>query len=206
VSAESRAAFSAHGARAVCRLCLPERAAYADGALARALDDAGFAAYRRAVVEASTAAVYQEEDARLQRTVAALRAELAAGGAAARHRLRIAEEVLCLRCPRCGQAFVDFSGCFALTCGRCAAGFCGYCLEDCGADAHAHVARCPHNSAPGRDVFGSTDIFARAQADRRARALAAYLAAHVRDPAERAAVLESVAGDLADLGIPTPPP
>ena len=34
------------------------------------------------------------------------------------------------RCPRrdCQQAFVDFEGCFALTCSRCTNAFCAYCL------------------------------------------------------------------------------
>ena len=26
-----------------------------------------------------------------------------------------------IKCPRCSQAFVDFTGCFALSCSRCAA-------------------------------------------------------------------------------------
>jgi len=59
-------------------------------------------------------------------------------------RMEVVDEILTLRCPRpnCRAAFVDFDGCFALTCGRCRAGFCGWCLADCGADAHGHVARC----------------------------------------------------------------
>jgi hypothetical protein len=200
----ARGAFAASGARAVCRLCLPARTAYADGALARALDDDGFALYRRAVVEASTAAVYQEVEARLQRCIAEVRAEAARDGAgerARRHRLHIAEHILCLHCPRCGQAFVDFAGCFALTCSRCACGFCAYCLADCGDDAHTHVAACAFNAAPGRDVFGTPELFQRAQNERRARALAAYLAEHVPDEAERAAVRASIAGELAGLGM-----
>ncbi|CAM9172515.1 unnamed protein product, partial [Ectocarpus fasciculatus] len=65
------------------------------------------------------------------------------------------ENVLTPRCPRpeCRMAFVDFDGCFALTCGnaRCRAGFCAWCFKDCGDDAHAHVAHCPEGN---RDVFG----------------------------------------------------
>ena len=38
-----------------------------------------------------------------------------------------------------------FSGCAAIRCsGACTASFCGWCLADCGRDAHAHVANCPH--------------------------------------------------------------
>lgn len=66
-------------------------------------------------------------------------------------RLRIVDEVLTLRCPRCGMAFIDFDGCFAITCtyGSCRCSFCAWCLQDCGKDAHAHVLHCSESSAPG---------------------------------------------------------
>ena len=44
----------------------------------------------------------------------------------------------------------------ALTCGQCNAGFCGWCLADCGNDAHNHVARCSAKP-PGADVYYATD-------------------------------------------------
>jgi len=52
--------------------------------------------------------------------------------------------ILCLACPACGQVFEDFSGCAALACSRagCGRAFCGFCLADCGGDAHAHVRAC----------------------------------------------------------------
>ena len=31
--------------------------------------------------------------------------------------------------------------------GGCGCAFCGWCLEDCGADSHAHVAACPYRVA-----------------------------------------------------------
>jgi hypothetical protein len=54
-------------------------------------------------------------------------------------RNRVVEEILTLHCPRCAQAFFDFEGCFALKCSKCPCNFCGWCLEDCGKDAHPHV-------------------------------------------------------------------
>jgi hypothetical protein len=45
--------------------------------------------------------------------------------------------------------------CCTLTCKRCRCNFCAWCLEDCGADAHAHVANCWHNLAPSRNLFAS---------------------------------------------------
>ena len=61
----------------------------------------------------------------------------------------IHDRILTLKCPRCEAAFVDFNGCFALACHRCQCGFCAYCLADCGGDAHAHVAACPHGLQDG---------------------------------------------------------
>jgi hypothetical protein len=72
-----------------------------------------------------------------------------------RHRDHICG-LLELSCPRCKRRFFDFDGCFALTCsgnGGCGCGFCAYCLEDCGADAHKHVAACPHR--PARQPSGN---------------------------------------------------
>mmetsp|Transcript_24672 Transcript_24672/g.61913 ORF Transcript_24672/g.61913 Transcript_24672/m.61913 type:complete len:126 (-) Transcript_24672:136-513(-) len=57
--------------------------------------------------------------------------------------LQIVDEILTMRCPRCSQAFVDFSDCAALTCSRCHAAICAFCQTDCGRDAHAHVRNCP---------------------------------------------------------------
>ena len=63
------------------------------------------------------------------------------------------ESMLNLKCPRCKSVFVgtEVSGCMALTCGTAGggAGFCGWCQEDCGADAHDHAARCPEVAAAG---------------------------------------------------------
>ena len=49
-------------------------------------------------------------------------------------RCHIVDRILTLQCPRCNAAFLDFNGCFALTCHRCRCGFCAYCLADCGND------------------------------------------------------------------------
>eukprot|EP00599_Poterioochromonas_sp_BG-1_P007046 CAMPEP_0173142332 /NCGR_PEP_ID=MMETSP1105-20130129/6029_1 /TAXON_ID=2985 /ORGANISM="Ochromonas sp., Strain BG-1" /LENGTH=1951 /DNA_ID=CAMNT_0014055711 /DNA_START=962 /DNA_END=6817 /DNA_ORIENTATION=- len=70
-------------------------------------------------------------------------------------RLHIIDEIFTLKCPRCRQAFVDFDGCFALTCTKrgCGAAFCAWCLADCGTDAHSHVAHCHYNAT--RSVYGN---------------------------------------------------
>jgi hypothetical protein len=114
-------------------------------------------------------------------------------------RMYVEERILTLACPRCGQAFVDFDGCFALTCSRDKAAFCAYCLEDCGADAHRHVASCPHNTAKARSVHASSEIFEEAQRRRRVRMLKEYLAP--LGAADKAAVLEDCAASFKALGI-----
>ena len=95
-------------------------------------------------------------------------------------RKRIVEDVLTLRCPRprCKMAFLDFNGCCALTCGnnQCNAGFCAWCLHDCGADAHAHVASCP-SLPPGKSgVWASEEEWKAAQAGRKSKIIDRMLA------------------------------
>ena len=87
----------------------------------------------------------------------------------------VREEVLNCKCPRCGQVFVNFEGCFALKCSRCPCAFCGWCLCDSGSDdAHDHVRTCQHKP-PGADVFFGTEIqFEQAVRNRRIRLLRAY--------------------------------
>lgn len=122
----------------------------------------------------------------------------------------IREDVLTLACPRCRQAFLDFSGCFALTCSRagCGAGFCAYCLTDCGNDAHAHVANCDLN--PGNGVFGDAAQFEEVQRQRRTRLLGERLAAIAADGDggggnEVLAVIDGLLVDLVELRIDAPP-
>lgn len=93
-----------------------------------------------------------------------------------RHRQYIVNRILTLACPRCSQAFVDFTGCFALTCAsqRCGATFCAYCLLDCGSDAHAHVESCAYNKGRG-DLYGRFEEFVEHQKQRKARKVEAYL-------------------------------
>ena len=116
------------------------------------------------------------------------------------HRKHIVEQLLTLQCPRCSQAFVDFEGCFALTCGRCRGAFCAWCLVDCGVDAHRHVAHCRHNRAPGRAVFGTAEQFVASQKERREQAVRQYieqLPAHI----DRAQLRAACAQDWRELGL-----
>ena len=114
-----------------------------------------------------------------------------------RMRCHVIDRILTLKCPRCEAAFLDFNGCFALTCHRCRCGFCAYCLHDCGRDAHNHVGSCPSNRTG--DIYGSFEIFERAQRDRRERMALEYLG--TLDAALRVQVIDSCAQEFSDLGI-----
>jgi hypothetical protein len=115
------------------------------------------------------------------------------------HRKHIVDKLLTLGCPRCGQAFVDFTGCLALTCGRCRAAFCAWCLVDCGSDAHRHVASCHHSLANGQ-VFASADLFTQCQRRRCERLVRDYLAALPASIDKKALVL-ACRRDFEDLAI-----
>ena len=75
-----------------------------------------------------------------------------------------------LKCQACGQAFVDFDGCFALRCSRCLAGLCAWCGKSCANQTVAHdhvrppaltelmVGSCGFTHFPGIDSFTSSYI------------------------------------------------
>ena len=128
-----------------------------------------------------------------------------------RARLHITEKILNCCCPRCGQVFADFTNCFALRCSRCPCAFCAWCLEDCGEDAHEHVANCPYNTTQAQRVavdgevaelprhWGTQAQFEAAQAVRRRRQLREYL--DTLDEDVRGAVVRALEPELRGLGI-----
>ena len=50
----------------------------------------------------------------------------------------------------------------------CNAAFCAWCLQDCGDDAHRHVAHCKMNTNPG-DPFGTLEEFQNHHKERKRR-------------------------------------
>jgi hypothetical protein len=178
----------------VCREEIGERA------VAEHTRREAFEAYKRAQTAALTHLIQhraeREMEGRLQNELARLARMSEEEREVLRHRNHLANEVLTLHCPReaCHQAFVDFTGCFALTCSRCACGFCAMCLQDCGADAHAHVRGCVG------EYFGSLEALNERWRARRTAQARAYLAA-IRDEAMRGKVRAACARDFADLGV-----
>jgi hypothetical protein len=128
--------------------------AWSNADLARALSEAQFAAYIDKLRAVSENRVLVEQLQRHQADLAAqerlLRGEMARDEEIAAHRRHITNNLLCLRCPRCKQVFVDFVNCFALDVRQMWCWFCAWCLHDCGEDAHRHVNNCAHNTTQPR--------------------------------------------------------
>ena len=123
------------------------------------------------------------------------------------HTKDIEETILNLACPRCHQVFVDFAGCAALTCSRegCGCGFCALCLEDCGGDAHAHVAKCEYRPRRMNNVyFTNANDFKGVQRARRERMLRSYFATKVKKTLHKS-LYEELRKQLQDLGIEPDP-
>ena len=102
-------------------------------------------------------------------------------------RNKIHEDILTQKCPRCKKAFLDFDGCFALKCSNCPCAFCGWCLADCGNDAHSHVKDCRHKL--NKDTyFGTEQEFKTAMRKKMTAELQAYLIG--LEPVQRDGVLK----------------
>lgn len=150
-------------------------------------------AARERVLEARLAAEFAQQQAELKR-----RMEEQAASRIAPVRNLIIDKVLTLACPRCGMAFVDFTGCLALTCSRdtCKAAFCGVCLHDGGTDAHAHVRSCEFTN---RDLFasqGQVPVLQNKWRTGRIRHILLDLS-----PELKRDVLASLANELRDVGL-----
>lgn len=117
-------------------------------------------------------------------------------------RNKIVEEILTLACPRCSQAFVDFEGCFSIRCSACQCSFCGWCLADCGSDAHPHVLECKMKHKESDSYFGSKQQFDEVHQLRRNKALVAFLKDLTIE--EREKVTTALENDLMDLGLTVP--
>ena len=110
-------------------------------------------------------------------------------------------ELLNDKCPRCQAVFLDFTGCCALTCPRCNCGFCAWCLQDCGADAHQHVAGCRSNLAPGRSVFATEALWHQGRVKRRHEAAWELLSSLPREGGVARLVVAATRAELEEVGL-----
>ena len=204
ISAENRGRFKAHGSKLVCQLCLH---VFQDNVTAAHLGAEAFGRYLAAREEVVAVDAFRNAEANFKVRLESMRNEIATAAARdqrlARHRLHIAENILTLKCPRagCNQAIFDFEACIAITCSNCQCGFCGWCLADCGRDAHPHVKQCP--SAPARHrggYHGTLAEFNAVHVEKRRTEVARYLREQVLE-GDRDRVKKAIALDLGDLGI-----
>jgi len=194
---------------------------FPEATLAALASPDAFEAHLAAIVRSREAAVVAELEAGYEARLAAAQAAAAAahanvggfGGdisvqapreaaALAAVRRRLVDELLTARCPSCRAAFLDFAGCFALSCSRCGVAFCGWCLSACGADAHPHVRDCAAKPPGHRqgDLFGTVEEFEVVQRRRMTAGLRALLGSFP-DALFRAAVLDACRVDLEGVGI-----
>ncbi len=119
------------------------------------------------------------------------------------HVKKIQETIFNLKCPRCSTAFLEFTGCAAVTCETCNAGFCGLCLQDCGNDSHAHVRVCEKNPIKN-EFFVSEAALRKAHKEMRTQKLKIYLdtiRTQVESPSIMDSILRAIRRDLIDLEI-----
>ena len=181
-----------------------QAAPFSDWDLARALPCAAHAAYTQARVRLLEDRLAQAKDEEVRAEVAAELQRLEALGERERKvleaRKHLTDRILNHSCPRCGQVFVDFTGCVALACSGCPSGFCGWCMADAGRDAHAHVEQCLERPAGLQDPhFAPFAVWERHHRERRAQRTAQYLRLLPREI--RAEVAGQIQQQLRDLGL-----
>lgn len=112
-------------------------------------------------------------------------------------RLQIIDEILTLKCPNpdCRKAFMDFEGCFALSCFVCGTTFCAWCFY-WDTDVHSHVASCREASRSG--LFHEPEVFNQHHKERKSRLIAEKLALERPEVRSRAFIL--LEEQLLDIG------
>jgi hypothetical protein len=188
-----------------------ETPAFSDAEVARHCNDAVFVIYtdaKKKLVEARLAEqIGAEERDRMDAELERLRKMTDEEREVEKERRHI-EDMLNLKCPRCKMVFVDFTNCAALTCGKagCGCGFCAWCQEDCGDDAHQHVANCPVKPRGADTYYDTKDEFMLVQRRRQRAAITAYLRDDVKRDIQprvaeacRVVLTGAEMGDICDL-------
>jgi len=186
--------------------CAPPPSPYTDQIIASSTDDKVFNRYmkgKKALLEAELAAKNEKVvKERVERELEDMKRLSEREREVRTHANHIRESILTVRCPypNCGQVFVDFSGCFALSCSRCRKHFCGWCLSVAvNNDAcHTHVRQCA-SKLSNDPYYGRVEEFEESNNRRRVVALRVYLSSLSDDLSRE--VVEAVRRDLYDLGI-----
>jgi interleukin-1 receptor-associated kinase 4 len=166
---------------------------------------------RRRVAESALARERHADELQALRDSMLLDREVKLASSVQRHRLRIIDDILTLKCPHCSVAMLDFDGCFSVEhrsdgaqqqgCGR---HFCGWCLnpfEGSGA-CHAHVKMCARAPARNRGSYhGSKEEFHQVQSETRRLRVLDYLQRNVSTDEEKQRLCQALVRDLTDLAI-----
>lgn len=199
----SRGTFIKNKGNILCVFCF---GSYEDRDVAKVCRKGSYNLYRQACNELLVAEVIKEQQAKHQALMDEFRRAVEQRGRTCeaivyRHRLHIVDTILTLHCPHvnCNVAFLDWDGCFAVTCNACNSSFCGWCLTDQGRDAHPHVKACPQSLQPG-GYFGTQEQFNQVHRQRRTNEIQSYLAS-IHDVQLRNEVSKAIMKDLQDLGI-----
>jgi hypothetical protein len=189
---EDRSKFVKNQCSIVCCICRSNP--FSDREVFAFVDDATFAIISQARADVVELQAYNKAKTEFQSKVEEMRNELMRLQGESerrihRHRLHICENIFTLKCPRCERAFIDFEPdhCLALKC-DCTSPpnqFCGWCLKDCGSDAHPHVRTCPKNLTPGNLFASSPEQFMTAHRARMCAAVSDYLNTLPKDDANQ---------------------
>ena len=112
---------------------------------------------------------------------------------------QIQEDILNMKCPRCHLVFHAFDGCFALKCRSCGCAFCAWCLQDCGKDAHSHVAKCKFRTSADA-LYGTEAEFRECHRVRKIRLIKHYMKQFPLETKDL--LLEKIKPFLVDLNYP----
>jgi len=182
---------------------------FADGALAALVPQDAFDEYLHIRIKVAEKDIQDQMEKENSGKIEELKVKLASATGAGeqleldKHRLKIIDDIFTLKCPRCKLAFLDYSGCSAVSCAGCKCGFCSFCLEDCGTDAHQHFytngSKCPNDGGP---IFVEPAQWQARQRKRKGGLLCKYLASVPE--ALRKKLADLCAPDAKDLGVAMP--
>jgi hypothetical protein len=196
--------FMKQDCKIACRFCTDTVTLFPEPAIAAHVSEVTFARYlqTRDRLKAELAVkTFAEEKAARDRAMTEQQRRVET------HRAFVKENILIIRCPRsaCKNPIVmsrDFSDCFALSCSYCTCKICGWCLADCGRDAHPHVRVCAESQNPGEIYVArgkqKQSEFYRVRNDKRNAAVDCYIATKV-DESDKVEVRRLVTKDLAEL-------
>jgi hypothetical protein len=207
IGSEYNKHFKDHDMKIVCEMCrvntnVSERtiSKYTDKDVICHVSEETFEKYRKACFDIIHVKAANETEIRLKKQFDE-QPKKQKNDNISKHRNHIIENILTLKCPSCDVAFLDFTGCFALTCNNCDDNFCGWCLESCGDmdTCHKHVLYCDYSKEYG-SLFSSLELFNECHNEWRQDMITDYIKTKVKK-ADRSKVRKAIEYDMYDIGM-----